>query len=387
VIANDLEITGTLTLEPCAEVVLGAATTLSVSGSLVAGGTAQQGVHIGAKDPTKPFVMIRTVNGGTIRLSYTTVDGGGDPSNILPDQTGMLNLQGADGTQPTQETLFVDHVTLKGSKTNGLVLRDGAGFANGSDALTITGSALFPVNMWSRAVGGLPAGSYAGNTNDRIVLAGTGGNEGVAESTTMHDRGVPYRTGTSTSFGNLTVSPLPSAPASASSTLAIEPGVTIEFKKGGVFNVAVYQSDNPANAALVAVGTSDKKITFTSAEATPAAGDWLGIWFGDQPLASNRMDNTVVRYAGGLSSSGSSSCPYPASGRSDAAIRIFGGPASQFITNTLIADSGWFGIDRGWRKDNVTDFLPTNTFTNVANCRESYPKSAAGACPATVPCP
>lgn len=200
ILPYDTNIEGALTIEPCAEVLLAPGLTVSVVGSITANGTATQPIHIGAKDTTKPFVMIRTT-GGTMHLAYTTIDGGGDPSNIVPDLTGMLNLQGTDQTKPSQETLFVDHVTLKGSKTNGLVLRDGAGFAQGSDALTITGSTLYPLSIWSRAVGGIPAGSYTGNTIDEILLPGGGGNEGFAESTTLHARGVPYHAGNSGTAG------------------------------------------------------------------------------------------------------------------------------------------------------------------------------------------
>lgn len=52
----------------------------------------------------------------------------------------------------------------------------------------------------------------------------------------------------------------------------------------------------------------------------------------------------------------------------DAAIRIFGVPASQFVTNTTIASSASFGIDRGYVSDVKTDFLPTNTFSDIALC-------------------
>lgn len=162
--------------------------------------------------------------------------------------------------------------------------------------------------------------------------------------------------------------------------------MTIRFKKGGVFHVGIFQSDNPATAALIATGTSQSHIVFTSAEPTAAAGDWLGIYYGDQPLSTNTLDFGEVRFAGGLSSSGSNSCPV-GTGPSDGAIRIFGGPTSQFVTNTLISDSANFGFDRGWRKDNTTDFMPTNTFVNVASCKESFPKTSTGACPQQVPCP
>ena len=58
----------------------------------------------------------------------------------------------------------------------------------------------------------------------------------------------------------------------------------------------------------------------------------------------------------------------------------------QFVTNSTILASASHGIDRGWRGSN-TDFLATNTFTSIAKCKQSYPKDATGACPATVPCP
>lgn len=383
VLPFDMGVDGTVTIEPCAEVLLGAGRTVTVRGSIVADGTASKPIHIGAQDTKKPFVMIRT-SGGTLHFSYTTIDGGGDPSNIVPDLTGMLNLQGTDQTLPSQETIFVDHVSLLGSKTNGLVLRDGAGFAQGSNALTVSGSVLYPVGTWSRAAGDLPTGTYTGNGNDEILIPGGGGNEGFAESATLHNRGVPYHVGNSGTFGDLRVEPLPGG---ATSTLTIEPGVTMRFKKGGVFHVAVFQSEFPAKAALIAAGTPDEPIVFTSAEAAPAAGDWLGIWFGDQPLATNKIDYARVEYAGGLSSSGSNSCPYPSSPRSDGAIRIFGAPVGQFVTNTKISSSGHFGFDRGWRADNLTDFLSTNVFENVGSCLQSHPKNAAGGCPVPVPCP
>ena len=60
-------ISGTLTIEPCAEVLIGGQLNLSVEGTgkLVAEGTANKPIHIGALDTTKPFAKISTHNGGT----------------------------------------------------------------------------------------------------------------------------------------------------------------------------------------------------------------------------------------------------------------------------------------------------------------------------------
>jgi hypothetical protein len=73
----------------------------------------------------------------------------------------------------------------------------------------------------------------------------------------------------------------------------------------------------------------------------------------------------------------------------DAAIRIFGPPPGQFVTNTTIVASARHGIDRGWRADNFTDFLSSNVFQSVPGCKETYPRDFHGACPppGMVPCP
>jgi hypothetical protein len=380
VLQYDTTIYHNVTLEPCAEVLLAGGSTLTVRGSLVANGAATKRVHIGGKDPQKAFASIRTV-GGTIRLAYATVDGGGDPLNNQPESAGALVITGTDGAKPTQETLFVDHVTIAGSKSNGAVLSAGGGFAQGSQNLVVRGAAGNPINIWARAAGTLPAGSYTGNGTDAIILPG-----GVfVESATLRNLGVPYNVGTRAgTAGDLRVE----GPAGgAVSRLTIEPGVTLRFKKDGAFYVSFATGATPATAALVAVGTADKPITFTSWEASPAPGDWQGISFGLVPLAANRLDFVRVEYAGGATGSESHSCRNVGESPSNnAGIAIYGPPPSQFITNTTIASSAAYGIERAWGADNLTDFLATNVFEQVALCNETYPRGANGACPASVPC-
>ena len=381
ILPYDTTIYKTVTIEPCAEVLLAATRAITVRGKLIAEGTATKRIHIGAKDAAQPWSNIRTSN-GTVRLAYTTVDGGGDPLNTNVDIAGMLMMTGTDGTMPTQETLFVDHVTLSGSKSNGAVLSAGAGFAQGSQNLVIQGSTSNPINIAARAAGTLPAGSYTGNGVDAIVLPG-----GVfVESATLKNLGVPYNIGTpSGAAGDLRVEGPTGGPVS---TLTIEPGVKLRFKKAGAFYVSFAPGNTPATAALIAVGgPAEKQIVFTSWETSPAAGDWLGISFGLIPLATNKLDNVRVEYAGGLSGTENASCRMSGEdAANNAGIRIFGPPPSQFITNTTIANSASYGIERAWRADNVTDFLPTNTFDQVAKCNETFPKDMNGACPTSWPC-
>ena len=116
----DTTIYKTVTIEPCAEVLLAGGRQVTVRGKLIAEGTATRRIHIGAKDAASPFGNIRTLSPATIRLAYATLDGGGLPLATLPYLAGTLEING-DTLMPVQETLFVDHVTITGSKSNGLV--------------------------------------------------------------------------------------------------------------------------------------------------------------------------------------------------------------------------------------------------------------------------
>lgn len=381
----DTTVYKTVTIEPCAEVLIADGKQITVRGKLVAEGTASKRIHIGAKDAGKPFANIRTISPATVRLAYTTLDGGGKPLATLPYLAGTLEMAGTI-QQAVQEILFVDHVTIDGSASNGLVLRDNAGFAAGSNSLVVKGAGAHPMSIWARAVGGIPTGAYTGNAKDQILLPVTSNNEAITETTTLHERGVPYLVGHATSGGDLRVDVPAGMPAV---TLTIEPGVTMRFKKAGIFRIAVASSTDPARGSLVAVGTAAKPIVFTSDEAAPAAGDWLGLRFGDVPTATNKLDHVRVEHAGGTSSSGSSSCPDNAENLNDAAIRMTGTPPAQFITNTTILDSLTNGIDRGYNSAVKLDFLPTNTFTNVALCKQTFPRDDNPGCPlpADVPCP
>jgi hypothetical protein len=383
----DLTVYRTLTIEPCAQVRIGPRRTITVrdAGRLVAEGTPEQHIQVTALQPGQPFASISNVTGNFISLAYVDLDGGGDPLNSLPFLAGTLNISGADQTATTAGVLKVDHVTIGNYASNGIVLRGGGGFAPGSTSLTIKGAAQWPVSIWARAVSTLPDGAYTGNTHDEILLPTDAAYSEFVESTTLRDRGVPYRVGHANSAADLRVDPL--VLASNTPVLTIEPGVVLRFKKGGVLRVTASTGTQPARAVLVAVGTAAKPIVFTSAEANPSAGDWLGIYFGQVPLAANRIEHAVVSFAGGASASGSTSCLYPPDVRNDAAIRLFGNPGRVFVSNTVIADSAGYGIDRGYSADTSLDFTATNTFTRVARCPQSVQRVTSTPCPAMLACP
>ncbi|GET22931.1 right-handed parallel beta-helix repeat-containing protein [Prolixibacter denitrificans] len=82
-------------------------------------------------------------------------------------------------------------------------------------------------------------------------------------------------------------------------TLTIMPGATVKFKKGT--SLIIGQSSE--NSALIANGTSDKPIAFTSNASLPSPGDWDLINFKDGTMTSSSMKYCEVSYGGGYSSS------------------------------------------------------------------------------------
>jgi hypothetical protein len=387
----DTSITAKLTLEACATVLVAPGRTITVlpEGSIEAKGADGTPVVVDASEAGQPWASIRAI-GGTLSLVWTTVRGGGDPLNALPHLQGALDVRG-DPTQAPQEILHADHLTIEGSATQGIYLREGGGFSATSDAVTITGSAGYPIHTWASLAGTLPAGAYTGNGVDEILLSGEGNQEGITRDMTLHQRGVPYHVGHPTSLAELHVGSAAKPPA----TLTIEPGVHLRFSAGGQMFIHYFTGDSDALGALIAVGgeSDAERIVFTSAVEPPAAGDWFGLRYGARPLATNRLEWATVDYAGKApSGSGSSSCLYENVSVNDAAIRLIGPaePTASFILNTTIAHSASHGIDRGFLSDIKPDFMPTNTFTEVARCKQTHPgpiDADSPPCPDPPPCP
>jgi hypothetical protein len=381
VLASDTNVYAAVTIEPCAVVRIGAGKTVTIvaGGSLVAAGAAGRPVTFERLVAGSAWASIRALD-GDLSLTHAIVRGGGDPLNTNPAYAGALHMQrnGATGS------LHVDDVDIADSLSQGVYINGIVGFDATSQDLRIHGSAGFPVHVYANVVGSIPTGVYTGNGRDEIGIAGSGGP--VADSQTLHDRGVPYHVGSGQDGGRMDVN----APTGVA-VLTIEPGVTIRFPPGGTLNIDPASGTDAAHGALIAIGgaAANEKIVFTSDQPTPAAGDWLGIGFGRKVDPASAMRHVRVEYAGGASITGSNSCPYPGRvGQNDAAIRIFGpaGPSAQFITDSEIVASLRDGIDRGWRDDLQPDFLATNTF-DVAGCAQSTPRTSAGACPASPACP
>jgi hypothetical protein len=80
-------------------------------------------------------------------------------------------------------------------------------------------------------------------------------------------------------------------------TLTIDPGVVVKFDTGRVLQI---------DGELIAVGTAANRITFTSNQTNPAAGDWGKIHFADTSIdavfdtAGNYVSGCVMKYCNAL---------------------------------------------------------------------------------------
>jgi hypothetical protein len=372
-ISSDMTLRAPVTVEGCAVVRVGAGRTVTVDsgGSLVAQGTEARPVRFEPAEAGKPWGQIRLYTPGTVRLSWTTLSGGG---GTFADGTVRV---GGSSDLPGPRPLFVEHVTIENSAGPGVVLAGTTGFAEGSTGLVITGSGSDaspePVALNPNALGTLPDGRYTGNRSDALFVSPNVASSSVSylgQDATVKALGVPYR-----------VEGLQVGSSNAYATLTVEPGVELRFLPAK--RLEVYD----ANSALVAVGTAQRPVVFTSARTAPASGDWVGLSFGGMH-PRDRLENVRVLYAGGDCQCSSYGCNYlPGSFSVASAILLFKQPATAFISNARIEHSAGHGILRGWNGTSDVSFLGANSFADVAGCTETTPRDVDGRCPASPACP
>lgn len=377
----------TLTIAPCAIVRtvgsrgIGIGFSTSTPGKLVAKGQPDKPIFFEAKDVTKGWGGILVNPAGDADLAYVTIKNAGDVASSRGG--GALHLL-SDVTKPLARLATVDHVTIEGSPKYGVVLEAHAGFTDASRDLVVKGSGNLAMRVTSVALTTVPTGTYTGNATDAIRIWG----DNVTEDTTIHDRGVPYVVGGDGQFNEISVQ----GATGSAPLLTVEAGVTLKFPKQGSNNSGLFVErasiPDAARGALRILGTSAKPVVLTSGEATPAPGDWVGIFMRGLPDPRNKIEYARIEYAGADTGTQGFSCgtppsPFPAS--NEAAIAIFGQPGSAFVTNTTIVKSAANAIERAWTGTPV-DFLATNTFIDNAYCRQTFPRPESAACLDPAPC-
>ncbi len=79
-------------------------------------------------------------------------------------------------------------------------------------------------------------------------------------------------------------------------SFTVEEGVKISFETDAYLWVEY--------GKLVIKGTDTQPVTFTSANKSPAAGDWVGIGFREKTMSGTSIDHLIIEYAGSKASNG-----------------------------------------------------------------------------------
>ncbi|HET6585572.1 MAG TPA: hypothetical protein VFG69_19065 [Nannocystaceae bacterium] len=366
----------TLEIEPCAVVQFAAGHGLNVAypgtpttGTLIAQGTEERPIRFEGRDGGR-WGHLFVQAPGTASLAWVTfADGGG------VDTRGASLIASGTNELPTPTPLFVDHVTVTGSQGAGVVVDRIAGFAAGSTDLVVAASGdaahPYPLVVGEHTIGSIPAGSYTGNAVDEILIDPE---HSLAEDATMRELGVPYVVAEA---NDLVVA---SGDENAPATLTIEPGVRIELAAGRSLEIEHYTGEFMASGALVALGTAEQPIVFTSASPTPQPGDWTGLWFGGIVQPTTQLDHVRVEYTGAWCGCILSTCSDI--DEFEGAVIMSQEPDHVFVTNSLIADGSSHGFVLGY-DGSALDFAAVNEFEGMGGCPMTLPRD--GACPSPLP--
>ncbi len=90
----------------------------------------------------------------------------------------------------------------------------------------------------------------------------------------------------------------------AKNSVTVQEGATFTIEEGAkiAFDTDVYLWVEYGK--LVVKGTDTQPVTFTSANKSPAAGDWVGIGFRDKTMSGTSLDHLIIEYSGSKASSG-----------------------------------------------------------------------------------
>ena len=235
----------------------------------------------------------------------------------------------------SSSTLSMSDCVVQGTASTGSGDGDGV-YTNGSLGTwsnnTLTDNDRYPLVIRADELVELDTGSsYTGNADDSIFLS----SYAVSTSGTWADQGVPYRVGA----GYLNIYGSAAVPVE----ITID-GAEIVFPSGSSYLYAGWSGYGDIFASSA---------TFTSAEASPAAGDWAGILLGAYTTGST-FDGSTISYGG-------SSTSYPAN------LSCY--YCTVDITNSTLSHSLYYGL---YAAGSYSLTQTGNTFTDNAS-GDSYP--------------
>ena len=312
-----------LTIEPGVEVRFNNGQGMTIGevspGGLIAVGTVEQPIRFtsNAATVTTGYWRGLYVNGQALtstRISNAVVEGGGNSNEggvvvnggapVL--QSVTLRKNRSSGVRVNGGAPAMDRVTADGNEYGAVSVYGGTPTVRdsvlrgttGGDALgldvhggtvtvrdtTIVGNAGAAMALYAGAVlEGLTGLTVTGNGADVVRYRSSS----IASSETWKSFGLPY-----------VVDSWVTVSGAGSPILTIEPGVEVRFNNGQGMTIG-----EVSPGGLIAVGTVEQPIRFTSNAATVTTGYWRGLYVNGQALTSTRISNAVVE-GGGNSNEG-----------------------------------------------------------------------------------
>ena len=253
-----------------------ALTSTRISNAVVEGGgnSNEGGVVVNGGAPVLQSVTLRKnrssgvrVNGGAPVMDRVTADG---------NEYGAVSVYG--GTPTVRDSV------LRGTTGGDALGLDVHGGTVTVRDTTIVGNAGAAMALYAGAVlEGLTGLTVTGNGADVVRYRSSS----IASSETWKSFGLPY-----------VVDSWVTVSGAGSPILTIEPGVEVRFNNGQGMTIG-----EVSPGGLIAVGTVEQPIRFTSNAATVTTGYWRGLYVNGQALTSTRISNAVVE-GGGNSNEG-----------------------------------------------------------------------------------
>ena len=365
----------TVTLQPCAIVKLSGGASIDVRGDLAGGGIAKLvsagddfitgRVVFETADASGPaWGRLRGVNKNSIiELDNTVISGGG---NVGGSQLNAVVSMNGSSVLP-DATLKAVNVSIDAPAGVGIYFSDAA-FTSDSDALLVTNQTDSMIAMPAMALGSVPTHTLSGSPAFAEIK--------VVENANIFDN-LTIATIVPIHFKTDGVHVGGLAPTFVQNvTLTLHAGVTLKFEGLTGPPMVVFGDQGQTtdkNAALVVQGTPGAPVVFTSGKATPAPGDWAGLWLATSN--GSQIDNAIIEFAGGDAHVGPQSCgPFDPSivqrARNTAALLVGDGTDQQYVppaglvTNTTFRNNtGSYAIDAVWEAPAFgPSLVASNTF-------------------------
>ena len=367
----------TVTVQPCAIVKLSGGAGIDVRGDLATGGIAKLvsagddfvtgRVVFETADASGPaWGRLRGVNKNSIiELNNTAISGGG---NVGGSQLNAVVSMNGSSVLP-DATLKVVTVVIDAPAGTGIYLSDAA-FTSDSNFVVVQNGTDSAIAMSAMALGSIPTNTVFNNATVQASEIRVVENSNIFDNLTIStSQPIHFKTD-GVHVGGL-------APTFVQNvTLTLKARVTLKFEGLTGPPMVVFGDQGQTtdkNAALVVQGTPGVPVRFTSGAATPAPGDWAGLWLATSN--GSQIDNAIIEFAGGDAHVGPQSCgPFDPSivqrARNTAALLVGDGTDQQYVppaglvTNTTFRNNtGSYAIDAVWEAPAFgPSLVASNTF-------------------------